>query len=275
VDSYWLEFLKTLPLELRVLGQIIRLRERAGQQVGVKVSPDPAPPNPLEDCPGFVFFGTLHLTLSTDEVLGFLAYSLKTPFGPRLLTLGSNATVNKRRLFVFRAAMLSWVQLNGPRDKEGRLEKAVSCIHLITEQTQTQYRIRGCSNRTKDPCGLCHHHNRPGALTLLNEGVLEYISIVEASEAQWAAKAKEADEQRYAERRKRQEELDAERQRREDKWKSTAATIHYTATDRQIHLLLDLGAGVHELEGTTKEAATVMIDSILDKLHSGQKTGQV
>ncbi len=269
-DSYWLEFLKTLPLELPVLGQVIRLRERAEWQVGVKVSPDPNPPDPHKDCPGVVFLGdpSSFPILSTDEVLGFLAYFLKTPFGPQLLTMGGSETVNERRRFLFRAAMLAWVRLNGPKDKDGRLVKAVSCIHFITEQTQSQFKIRGCSSPTRDPSGLCHRHKKPGVLTLLNEGVLEYIRTVEADEAYWIAKSEEANERQRAETRERREALDAERQRREDKWKSTAATIHYAATDRQIYLLLDLGASVQELEGITKEAASAMIGSILDKLHS-------
>jgi hypothetical protein len=43
-DSYWLEFLQTLPIELPLFGQIVRLKERDGHQVGVKVSPDPNSP---------------------------------------------------------------------------------------------------------------------------------------------------------------------------------------------------------------------------------------
>jgi hypothetical protein len=272
LDFHWLEFLKTLPLELPVLGQIIRLREREGRQIGVKVSQDPNPPDPFKDCHGVVFLGTPRLALSKDEVLGFLAHYLKTPFGPRLLTMGSSETVNKQRLNVFCAAMLSWVQLNDRKDQDGRLAKSVCCIHFITEQTKSVFRIGRCSKQTKDPSGLCHYHNKPGAPTLLNEGVLKYIETVEGSEAYWSAKSEEAsekaDEQQRAERRKRQEALDAERQRREDKWKGTAATIHYTATDRQIYLLLDLGESAQELQGITKEAASAMIDSILDKLHS-------
>ena len=56
----------------------------------MKVSSDPNPLDPFKDCPGVVFFGTPSLTLSRDEVLGFLAYYLKTPFGPRLLTMGGS-----------------------------------------------------------------------------------------------------------------------------------------------------------------------------------------
>jgi len=271
-DSHWFEFLKTLPLELPVLGQIIQLREREGGQLGVKVLPDPNPLDPFKDCPGVVFFGTPSLTLSRDEVLGFLAYYLKTPFGPRLLTMGSSETVNKQRRHVFRAAMLSWVQLNEPKDKDGRLAKAVTCIHFITEQTKSEFRIGRCSKQTKDPSGLCHYHNKPGVPTLLNEGILKYIETLEGSETYWIAKSEEAskkaNEQERAERQKRQEALDAERQRREDKWKGTAATIQYTATDRQIYVLLDLGVSAHELQGITKEVASAMIHSILDKLHS-------
>ena len=236
--------------------------------MGVKVLPDPNPPDPYKDCPGVVFLGTPTLALTTDEVLGFLAFYLKTAFGPRLLTFGSSETVKKQQRHLFRAAMLSWIQLNGPKDKDGRLARAVSCIHFITEQTQSQFRIRGCSNQTKDPSGLCHYHNKPGVLTLLNEGVLRYIETVESGEAYWTAKSEEASEQQRAEQRKRQEALDAERQRREDKWKATAATVHYTATDCQIYLLLDLGVSAHELQGITKEAASAMIENILDKLHS-------
>ena len=114
--------------------------------------------------------------------------------------------------------MLSWVQLNGPKDKDGRLAKAVSCIRFITEQTKSEFRIGRCSKQTKDPSGLCHYHNNPGVPTLLNEGILKYIETVEGTEAYWIAKSEEtskkANEQQRTERRKRQEALDAERQRR-------------------------------------------------------------
>ena len=213
-DPYWLEFLTSLPLEFPAFGQIIRLRERDGHQLGVKVSPDPNP-EPFKGGAGVVFFGTVYVTLSAEEIRAFLSYYLNTSTGARLLTLGSNSTVNERRLFVFRAAMYSWAQLNGPRDKTGKLAKAAPCICLITGQTQHKQSIQGCSNRTKDPCGLCHYHNKPGVPTLLNESILEYIGIVEAYNLPEAVEARRDAETRKddAERRERE----AERREREKK----------------------------------------------------------
>ena len=109
-NPYWLEFLAGLPVEFPAFGQIIRLRKRDGHQLGVKVSPDPNP-EPIKGAAGVVFFGTAYITLSAEEIRAFLSYYLNTSTGARLLTLGSNSTVNERRLFVFRAAMYSWAQL--------------------------------------------------------------------------------------------------------------------------------------------------------------------
>jgi hypothetical protein len=273
LDEHWRNFVRNLPLETFALGQVIRLRERPGNRVGVKVSPDPDAE--AHGCPG-------HLAASTDEVRALVAYYLKTPVGPRVLTMGDNQLVNLYRLHVFRAALDAWRHLIGPRDKSGRLLGGMRCIHLITGETRSEWRIWKCNNLTRDPCGLCHRHKKPGALTLLNDGILEYIRTAEAHEAPEAVQARRDAEQercdadrakRNAERDRREAKREAERGRREAKWRDIAAGIHYGATNRQIYLLLDLGTGPEQLEGIGKAEASGLIDRLLRSRSEGVENG--
>lgn len=173
--------------------------------------------------------------VNSDEVCRFLKFYVNTPVGPAML--------RKKRTIEVEHSMAQWQLMNGPKAQDGKLKQAIPCGGFTLDG-------RGCTKYTKHPSGLCPNHRKPGALTMWNH---EWVS----GETQRA--------QAERERESRQAQIDGDRRRREAKWKSVAGKITYSATDRQIYLLLDLGVPPRELQGIDKQGASRLIDDLLKK----------
>jgi hypothetical protein len=106
-----------------------------------------------------------------SRIKDFIRYFLRTPIGPRLLNsklayrgVASNDSENWMRDYRVSAAFIAWRGLSGARDKKGRLRESMQCIALSLRGGNDEQ----CRHLTKDPSGLCSHHQRPGTHTLFN-----------------------------------------------------------------------------------------------------------
>lgn len=253
-------FYDSLPLEFAMCGWRVRLTARADGRVGFEIlgEQNTTPKSfDVSDWKWMAFHRKGHITASRNELGPFFKFFLKCPIGTRVLTFGAHERVNEKRIKALTYSFDAWRRLGGPRDKGERLKEALYCIAYV----ETGYVAwDGCSNRTKDPSGLCHHHNHPGAKTLWNYDPFQQM------DALWSdieEGAKEEAASRRDEGARQTEELDEERRRRKARWQDVAATLRYTATDRQVYFLLELGAAPSQLIGITKKEASLLIDKML------------
>jgi len=270
-------FLHSLPIEFPIWGHCVRLRLRQGGQVGIKVSPetdDNLMPASFEYPPD--------LPVDSQEILKFLGFYVNTQVGPAMLTFDKQEDEfeYRLRLRIIHYSFVAWQERDVEQESNGRLKKPVLCIGYT--KGSAQWANMGdpgaapslCGFRTRDPSGLCHRHNKPGARTLWNYEPFPDRARIRSRKAdlevlyhawrqQEANRERREREKRVQEEGERQARLEADRARRAREWKDVAARISYTATDRQIHFLLDLGAQPAQLEGIDTRQASDLIGRLL------------
>ena len=254
-------FFRQLPLQLAMCGWSVRLSERPNEAVGFEVlrEADTAPVSfdPSNDWKWYNFHKQGHITASRDELKPFFKAYLKCPAGVSVLTFGERESVSAKRIRALTYSFDAWRRLSGPRGRDGRLKEALNCIAYVKVG---DVHWDGCNNRTKETSGLCRHHNKPDAETLWNH---DPFSPLEAAWKKLDSFAQQIADQQDQDDARRAEELEEERARRKARWHRVAETIEYTATDRQIYFLLDLGADPQQLNRIGKEKASDLIDRLL------------
>lgn len=280
-------FFAILPLELVMCGWQIRLSSRSAGSVRVEVlnevdtRPSSQPTDISRVVPVAKFFhrGILetvqlvfdnNITGTPEELKAFFKSYLISPIGVRVLTFGSRDDISKRRLHVLRCAFETWRQISAARTKDGHLRAAVRCNAYTIECSFKNYDVANhCSNRTKNSSGLCHLHQH-AVTTIWNYEPFSRIeaywdqTVIEVEEIV-QSKREEAERQK-AEAAQRLIELEKEREQRKTKWQHVAATFPFTATERQIYYLLDLGARPEQLRGITNAEASDLIKRMIGKV---------
>ena len=100
----------------------------------------------------------------TGEIKGFVRYYLMAPVGPKLLRFGPDGDVNRRRLMTINQSLQAWREMNGARDKKGRLKVSMRCVgYAKPDAVSDNWR---CGKKTKDPAGVCSLHSGPDSRTL-------------------------------------------------------------------------------------------------------------
>lgn len=195
--------------------------------------------------------GTLGSECNSVSVNEFLRFYLELDVGPQIMLAASENLGDAEGLKTLAESFVAWLGLNEPRGEDGRLKKAVTCIgYRDPDEAQGRFVLQRCAQRTRNVTGLCRFHDDPHSYTLWNCDPQEVNPLLEKALNE------------------KMEWVNAERVRRESKWKRVASRITYTATDRQIYLLLDLGEEPAYLEGIDNRAASILIGVMLEEAGS-------
>ncbi len=170
-------------------------------------------------------------SVSPEEVESFMDFFLQTRSAQILL--------KSNRFGAVGICFVVWQRLNGPQDKYGKLKDSIQCIGFNNGQVR-------CANMTKSVSGRCRHHTHADASTIWN--------------TDWYSETEES----LRVQKMRSEHIERQRIERKLKWEAIAKNIVYTATDRQIYLLLDLGATPRRLNNIDKRGASLLIDKLLN-----------
>jgi hypothetical protein len=245
-------FIERLPLGFFVGSWHFALRLNSAGRVSMKISEalEPVEKSDPRSSESTAF------SASQDLAEEFVREYLRSSVGMKVVASTWNAKVTFMRDMTIRHTFAAWLGQRGPLDKNGRLRKAMYCIGYAKDEYDSWF---SCQNRTKNPSGRCHHHDGPDVKTLFN---YETVTTYEQHE-QWQEKYQTWADDRY---RERNLQIEDERAQREKKWSPIASNLSYTATDRQIYFLLDLGVKPHDLEGIDRQQASIMIQDILDKM---------
>jgi hypothetical protein len=252
-QSQLAKFYATLPVSFPVCGYTVRI-ERHDNSLSIHVSQEQIGER-LPD----IFGRTISAT--REEVRQFLHFYIKSAVGPSMFTFGRSGYRNRIRLQTVNESLDAWRAINGKRDKHGRLKQSVICICYTTSTDRSR-----CANRTKDPLGLCHVHKNPDALTLWNH---ECFSARDAAYELLVQMANYFENQAGD----ISEEHTSQRLSNDawgEKWRPIVSTIRYTATDRQIFYLLELGANPNDLQGIDRDRAHALIEQLLEDHESDE-----
>lgn len=235
--------LRSLPLEFQCCGHVVTLSQVDDGRLTVSARRNADADFPIGRS------GTM-LSATSEEIEAFFRDYLKTEIGPILLKFRNDRSRAHERIQVIHHSLEAWLGVTAPCGNGGRLAKSVLCAEYCNPDRKagrSEYVL--CTNPTNNVSGLCDSHGDEHLNTLWNFDPLEANRAVAHSAALFEAE--------------RENRLEPERARRQEKWEHVAAGISYTATDRQIYFLLDLGADPKQLNDIDKREASALIDELL------------